>query len=293
MPVSRISRVGMRSSTLGAGRWIGQRSSASTSPALSIGSPSRLKMRPSVPAPTGTVIGPPVSRTRVPRASPSVASMATARMRSSPRCCCTSSTRRSRSCRRRTPPRGRCRSRAGGRVNTTSTTTPWTSSTVPTLSFSVSRLSCWVCVPASKFLSPCDLTADAQADALGPRDDLHDLLRDLGLALAVGRESEVVDQLGGVVGCVAHGAHAGAVLGRRRLEQRPEDGYLDVVGHEPGEDLLGVGLVDPRARAMALVRSPSSRGPPRPRVRRRRRPGCPPAGAAAASRRAPPGSPPR
>ena len=30
MPVSRISRVGVRSSTLGAGRWIGQRSSAST-----------------------------------------------------------------------------------------------------------------------------------------------------------------------------------------------------------------------------------------------------------------------
>ena len=30
MPVSRISRVGVRSSTFGAGRWIGQRSSAST-----------------------------------------------------------------------------------------------------------------------------------------------------------------------------------------------------------------------------------------------------------------------
>ena len=43
-------------------------------------------------------------------------------------------------------------------------------------------------------------------------DDLHDLLRDLRLALAVGRKSEIVYQLGGVVGCVAHGAHSRAVL---------------------------------------------------------------------------------
>ncbi len=48
MPVSKISRVGVRSSTFGAGRWIGQRSSVSTSPFSSIGWPSRLKMRPSV-----------------------------------------------------------------------------------------------------------------------------------------------------------------------------------------------------------------------------------------------------
>src|SRR5919199_2685589 len=93
MPVSKISRVGVRSSTSGAGRWIGQRSSDSTSPSWSIGSPSRLKIRPSVPSPTGTVIGPPVSRTSVPRERPSVESIATARTRSSPRCCCTSATR--------------------------------------------------------------------------------------------------------------------------------------------------------------------------------------------------------
>ena len=92
MPVSKISRVGVRFSTLGASRWIGQRSSYFTSPASSIGSPSRLKIRPSVPSPTGTVIGPPVSRISAPRLSPSVASMATQRTRSSPRCCCTSTT---------------------------------------------------------------------------------------------------------------------------------------------------------------------------------------------------------
>src|SRR3954453_1550507 len=92
MPVSNISAVGVRSVTAGASRWIGQRSLTSMSPASSIGSPRRLKMRPSVMSPTGTVIGPPVSRTSVPRSRPSVVSMATARTRSSPRCCCTSHT---------------------------------------------------------------------------------------------------------------------------------------------------------------------------------------------------------
>ena len=48
--------------------------------------------RPSMPSPTGTVMGPPVSVTSTPRASPSVESMATARTLSSPRCCCTSAT---------------------------------------------------------------------------------------------------------------------------------------------------------------------------------------------------------
>ena len=50
-------------------------------------------MRPSVMSPTGTVIGLPVSMTSVPRLRPSVVSMATARTRSSPRCCWTSQTR--------------------------------------------------------------------------------------------------------------------------------------------------------------------------------------------------------
>jgi hypothetical protein len=93
MPVSNISAVGVSCSTVGAGRWIGQRSLTSSSSPWSIVSPSRLKMRPSVMLPTGTVIGPPVSMTSMPRARPSVVSMATARTRSSPRCCWTSQTR--------------------------------------------------------------------------------------------------------------------------------------------------------------------------------------------------------
>ncbi len=47
----------------------------------------------------------------------------------------------------------------------------------------------------------------------------------------------------GVLRRVAHGRHARAVLGRGRLQQRAEDRDLDVVGDEPLEDLLRVGLV--------------------------------------------------
>jgi len=45
----------------GAGRWIGSRFSHFTGPSSSTGSPMTLRTRPSVPGPTGTVIGPPVS----------------------------------------------------------------------------------------------------------------------------------------------------------------------------------------------------------------------------------------
>ena len=93
MPVSKISTVGDRSSKLGGSRWICQRSPSGSGSPLSTGSPSTLKIRPSVTSPTGTVIGPPVSITSSPRARPSVASIAIARTRPSPTCCCTSATR--------------------------------------------------------------------------------------------------------------------------------------------------------------------------------------------------------
>src|SRR6202171_2049098 len=69
-------------------------SSALTGPSSSTGSPITFMMRPSVPAPTGTMIGAPVSVTSPPRTSPSVVSMAMVRTVDSPRCCATSSTRR-------------------------------------------------------------------------------------------------------------------------------------------------------------------------------------------------------
>ena len=91
-------------SARGRGRRAGRGGSASARPVgrspLSTGSPSTFHSRPSVSLPTGTVIGPPVSTTSTPRGRPSVESMATARTRSSPRCCCTSAIRSMRGTRR-------------------------------------------------------------------------------------------------------------------------------------------------------------------------------------------------
>src|ERR687888_1402211 len=93
IPVSKISVFGERSRNVGGSRWIGQRSTSPGASFLSIGSPITFQSRPSVSLPTGTLIGPPVSTTSAPRASPSVESIATARTRSSPRCCWTSAIR--------------------------------------------------------------------------------------------------------------------------------------------------------------------------------------------------------
>src|SRR5215207_9294585 len=229
MPVSNISVVGVRFSTVGAGRWIGQRSSLPTSPPRSIGSPRTLKMRPSVARPTGTVIGPPVSSTSMPRASPSVESIATARTRSSPRCCWTSQTRIPSSPRSIVIAKlisGSCSGK------TASMTTPWISSMRPTFLIAVADM-CGFLLGSSK----------TSRQSLSAADDLHDLLRDLRLAGAVHLEREVVDDVAGVVGGAAHRGHARTQLRRGRLQQRPVDRDLDVVRHEPLEDLLRLRLV--------------------------------------------------
>jgi hypothetical protein len=91
IPVSKISTSGDRSRKAGGSRWIDQRSTSLPAAGFSsTGSPITFQMRPSVASPTGTEIGAPVSVTSVPRERPSVESIATARTRSSPRCCCTS-----------------------------------------------------------------------------------------------------------------------------------------------------------------------------------------------------------
>src|SRR4051812_46481079 len=248
IPVSNISVVGVRFSTLGADRWIGQRSPTSTSPAWSIGSPSRLKMRPRVMSPTGTVIGPPVSITSVPRLRPSVVSMATARTRSSPRCCWTSQTRT-------VPVPEEMPSASSGLSSrsmtiawlisgsssgkTASITTPWISSIRPTFRVPPSA-------PGGRSMVAfmvrwCSCSALDQR--LGAGDDFHDLLGDLGLAGAVHLQGEVLDDLAGVLRGAAHGGHARAELGGRGLQQRPVDRDLDVVRDQPLQDLVGVRLV--------------------------------------------------
>src|SRR3954449_9368572 len=62
MPVSNISVVGVSSSTVGADRWIGQRSLTSMSAPWSIGSPGRVKKGPGGGAPAGAEGGPLVDR---------------------------------------------------------------------------------------------------------------------------------------------------------------------------------------------------------------------------------------
>src|SRR5579875_766717 len=248
IPVSNISVVGASASTSGAGRWIGQRSTSSAmgSP-WSIVSPSRLKIRPSVSRPTGTVIGAPVSITSVPRARPSVVSIATARTRSSPRCCCTSQVRYS-SCWAAMSSVSSALA-ASGRLtmiawlisgslsgNTASMTTPVTSSIRPVLRSVLVVLASVV----ADMLCVFSLSA---SDALGARDDFHDLLGDLRLARPVHLERQVVDQGAGVVRGVLHRGHPCTVLGRRGFEQRPVDRHLDVVGNQALEDLLGIRLV--------------------------------------------------
>ena len=69
-------RLGRLVDKAGAGRWMARGPGALTGPGSSTGSPMTFMMRPSVPGPTGTVIGAPVSRTVWPRTRPSVESMA-------------------------------------------------------------------------------------------------------------------------------------------------------------------------------------------------------------------------
>src|SRR5205807_2452856 len=165
----------------------------------------------SVSRPTGTVIGPPESITSTPRARPSVVSIATARTRSSPRCCWTSQTRTS-----ATPTEISSSSAiaavrlmwrawliSGSRSgNTASMTTPWISSIRPVFSF----------VLASIGLPLLD-------QRLGAGNDFHYFLGDLRLPGSVHLERQVLDQLARVLGRVTHRCHPCAMLGGGRLEQ--------------------------------------------------------------------------
>ncbi len=93
MPVSKISVLGSRFTKSGRLRWIGHRSTlAGIGGPLSTGSPITLRMRPNAASPTGTVMALPVSTTSMPRTTPSVDDMATARTWLRPMCCCTSAT---------------------------------------------------------------------------------------------------------------------------------------------------------------------------------------------------------
>src|ERR1700728_4674388 len=221
--------------------------SDSTGPASSIGSPVTLMMRPSVPAPTGTMIGLPVSVTSWPRTRPSVVSIAIVRTVDSPRCCATSSTRR-------LPPflvsmafrmAGRCPS------NCTSTTAPMTCVMRPVWLAGVAiKLS-----PSNSLsLYPSVLSCLSPLHSLGAGDDFNQLLGDHGLTGAVVDQRLLANHVAGVSGGVVHRAHLGSVEGGVVLQKRAENLHRDVAGQKPGQDLVFLRLVFIRNRRLGVRR---------------------------------------
>src|SRR4051794_14144806 len=191
-------------------------------------------MRPSVPAPTGTRIGDPVSVTSWPRTKPSVVSMAMVRTVDSPRCCATSSTRR-------LPPflvsiafriAGRCPS------NCTSTTAPMTWVMCPV----------WFAASAIKF-SPSNSVwksvrvSRERLEGLGAGDDFDQLLGDLGLTGSVVDKGLLADHVAGVAGGVVHRAHLRAVERGVVFQQRAKDLHREIARQQPHQDLVLFRLV--------------------------------------------------
>src|ERR1700682_4355196 len=189
-------------------------------------------MRPSVPSPTGTAIGLPVSVTSWPRTRPSLVSMAMVRTVDSPRCWATSSTRRL--------PWFLVSSalRIAGRwsSNCTSTTAPMT----------------WVMRPT--------LLAIMSSSQIGSQsfcagDDLDQFLGDHRLAGAVVFERLLADHLAGVAGGVVHRRHLRAVERRRVLDERAENLHREIARQKFLQDILFVGfeLVDRAAQSFGAI----------------------------------------
>src|SRR6476620_8846720 len=251
MPVSNIWVLDSSWSKAGAVRWIPQRSLASkVSPsARFMTSPVVLKTLPRVTSPTGTVIGPPVSCTGVPRTRPSVGCREIARTMLSPMCWATSRFR----CRLSPPTSTSVVSRlycsgmpATG--NSTSTTGPMMREMRPT--------------PPTAWVSLRSLTDAVMVSlslALGQRagaaDDFADLLGDLGLTGLVRQAGVLLDELLGVVRGRLHRPLAGGELGRGGLEHAVEEPGVDVLGQQCVEHLLGAGLERVQRQEVVVVRA--------------------------------------
>src|ERR1700720_1189436 len=200
-------------------------------PASSTGSPITFMMRPSVPAPTGTMIGLPVSLTSWPRTRPSVVSMAMVRTVDSPRCWATSSTSR-------LPPflvsiafrmAGRCPS------NCTSTTAPMT----------CGMRSVWLAGVAMKIFSfefylkrPLRLS-----DRLGAGDDFNQLLGDHRLTGSVVDQGLLANHVTGVAGGVVHRAHLRAIERGVVFQQRTENLHRKIARQQVAQDLVFFRLI--------------------------------------------------
>src|ERR1700683_3704845 len=185
---------------------MGRVSWCGTGPASSTGSPITLMIRPSVPAPTGTLIGCPAPDASWARTRPSLVSMAMVRTVDSPRCCATSSTRRL--------PWFLVSSalRVAGRwvSNSTSTTAPMT----------------WVMRPTLlAIMSSSQIGSQRQnlLQSFRAGDDLDQFLGDHRLAGAVVGERLLADHLAGVAGGVVHRRHLRAVERSSVLQERAEN----------------------------------------------------------------------
>src|SRR4051794_9202150 len=191
---------------------------------------------------------PPVLTTSCPRCTPSVGCREMARTTPEPMCCATSSVMP------RVSPSMVRSSRSAKLIsgseptgNSTSTTGPMTWTTRPA---GRSPVSAGV---VSVSVMSCPLSV-VLGERFGAADDLGDLGGDLGLPRAVGVARQDLDELVRVVGRGLHGAAAGGVLGRGRVEQAREDAALDVARQQRVEDVLGARLeLDDRMYAARLV----------------------------------------
>src|SRR6266536_3360702 len=202
-------------------------------------------MRPSVPSPTGTLIGAPLSLTSWPRTRPSEVSIAMVRTVDSPRCCATSSTRRL--------PLLVVSSafRIAGRwpSNCTSTTAPMTWVIFPV------ALAMWSSLPF-RVSSRRFPEQRHRLECFSARDDLDQFLGDHRLARAIVDQRLLADHVAGIARRVVHRAHLGAVERRVVLEQRAEDLHREIGRQQLGENLVFLRLVlveRRRARRLFLL----------------------------------------
>src|SRR5580658_4399409 len=217
-----------------------RRLSALIGPASSTGSPMTFMMRPSVPSPTGTSIGWPVSVTSWPRTRPSVASIAIVRTVDSPRCCATSSTRR-------LPPflvSRELRIAGSWPSNCTSTTAPMTWVMRPV----------WLAGVAMKILSfefylkrPSPLS-----DRLGAGDDFNQLLGDHRLTGPVVDQGLLADHVAGIAGGVVHRAHLRAVERGVVFQQRAKNLHRQIAWQQAAQNLIFFRLVFVRGRGPGI-----------------------------------------
>src|ERR1700722_4047595 len=179
-------------------------------------------MRPSVPGPTGTEIGPPVSVTSWPRTKPSEMSIAMQRTELSPKCCATSIIS--------FEPLFIVSSafRMGGRSpsNFTSTTAPITCVTWPT-AFATFSISCAIFRRPRFEFSRDRGERSVASERLGARYDFEQFLGDHRLARAVVAQCVFLDHFAGVSRRIVHRAHLRAEEGRGILEQGAIDAHHD------------------------------------------------------------------